>query len=120
MQVFLLKEGKDHKGNKSMTVQPHVALAITKIICRLQEPVVTVHYRNHLFVNLVIRVISTMKNRDTSSRDIARECLAKMISTMGMAALKAVLYELQYMLKEGTTHIYVDDGHVIDVVIVLL
>ena len=46
-------------------------------------------------------MISTLKNRDTSSRDIARECLAKMITTMGLVALKAVLYELQYMLKEG-------------------
>ena len=96
-----MKEGKDHKGNKNQTVQPHVALAITKIICRLEEPVVSIHYRNHLFVNLIIRVISTLKNRDTSSRDIARECLAKMITTMGLVALKAVLYELQYMLKEG-------------------
>jgi hypothetical protein len=102
VQVFLLKSGKDHKGNATKVVQPHVALALTKLIQRLQEPVVTAHYKHNLFVNLVIRVVSTLKNNhDTTGRDVARDCLAKMVSTLGLASLKSVLYELQYALKEG-------------------
>ena len=34
VKVFLLKEEKDHKGNKSKTVRPMVALALTKLISR--------------------------------------------------------------------------------------
>ena len=101
VQVFLLKEGKDHKGHTTRTVQPHVALALTKLIQRLEEPVVTALYKHNLFTNLVIRVISTLKSHDTSGRDAARDCLAKMITTLGLGSLKSVLFELQYALKEG-------------------
>ena len=34
--VFLLKEDTDHKGNKSKTVRPMVALALTKLVARLE------------------------------------------------------------------------------------
>jgi hypothetical protein len=34
VKVFLLKDEKDHKGNKSKTVRPVVALALTKLISR--------------------------------------------------------------------------------------
>jgi hypothetical protein len=34
VKVFLLKEEKDHKGNKSKTVRPMVALALTALIAR--------------------------------------------------------------------------------------
>lgn len=101
VQVFLLKNGKDHKGNATRTVQPHVALALTKLIERLQEPVVTAQYKHNLFVNLVIRVVSTLKSHDTSGRDTARDCLAKMVLTLGLRSLKAVIFELQFALKEG-------------------
>ena len=101
VQVFLLKDGKDHKGHATRTVQPHVALALTKLIQRLEEPVVTTLYKHNLFTNLVIRVISTLKSHDTSGRDAARDCLAKMITTLGLGSLKSVLFELQFALKEG-------------------
>ena len=40
--VFLLKEDTDHKGNKSKTVRPMVALALTKLVARL-EVIVSLH-----------------------------------------------------------------------------
>lgn len=101
VKVFLLKEGKDHKGNKNHTVQPHVALALTKLIKRLEPPVVPETFRSHLFVNLVISVVQTLKSRDSDSRDVARDSLAKMISTLGISYMKPVFYELQMILKEG-------------------
>eukprot|EP01034_Spumella_vulgaris_P023353 gene23353-29566_t len=101
VKIFLLKEEKDHKGNKSHTVQPHVALALTKLIRRLEAPVVSEAFRSHLFTNLVISVVTTLKSRDASARDIARESLSRMISTLGLGSMKSVFYELTMILKEG-------------------
>eukprot|EP01038_Epipyxis_sp_PR26KG_P008131 gene8131-11009_t len=101
VKVFLLKEQKDHKGNKTFVVQPHVALALTKLIHRFRPPFITPKYKLSLFNNLIISVINTLKSRDTTIRDIARDCLSKMILSIGLDYLKPVLYELQHILKEG-------------------
>ena len=101
VQVFLLKDEKDHKGIDSKVVRTGIAVALTKLICRLQAPVVPEKKKLALFMNLVIRVVGTLKSRDTSARDQARDSLSKMIITMGMAFLKPVIYELQHSLIEG-------------------
>jgi hypothetical protein len=101
VKVFLLKEEKDHKGNKSKTVRPMVALALTKLISRLHAPVVSEDVKSNLFSSLVIRVVDTLRSRDSAARDAARESLAKMVLTMGLSSLNAVLYELQHSLTEG-------------------
>ncbi|KAJ1424145.1 hypothetical protein B484DRAFT_100216, partial [Ochromonadaceae sp. CCMP2298] len=101
VQVFLLKETLDHKNNKAKEVQPLVALALVKLIKRLEEPVVTSQYKKDLFTNLVIRVTSTLKSRDTGTRDVARDCLAKMVLSLGLQSLDGVIVELQFALKEG-------------------
>lgn len=101
VKVFLLKEEKDHKGNKSKTVRPMVALALTKLISRLHAPVVSEDVKSNLFSSLVIRVVDTLRSRDSAARDAARESLAKMVMTMGLGSLNAVLYELQHSLTEG-------------------
>ena len=101
VKVFLLKEEKDHKGNKSKTVRPMVALALTKLISRLHAPVVSEDVKSNLFSSLVIRVVDTLRSRDSAARDAARESLAKMVLTMGLGSLNAVLYELQHSLTEG-------------------
>lgn len=100
VRVFLLKEEEDHKGNKSKTVRPHVAVALTKLVCRLQAPVVPERRKMGYFVNLVISVIGTLKSRDTSARDAARDSLSRMVLTMGMASLRSVIYEVRVILLE--------------------
>ena len=101
VKVFLLKEEKDHKGNKSKTVRPMVALALTKLISRLHAPVVSEETKNNLFTSLVIRVVDTLRSRDSAARDAARNSLQQMVLTMGMSSLKGVIYELQHSLTEG-------------------
>ena len=101
VKVFLLKEEKDHKGNKSKTVRPMVALALTKLISRLHSPVVSEEKRNTLFTSLVIRVVDTLRSRDSQARDAARSSLSQMVQTMGLSSLKTVIYELQHSLTEG-------------------
>lgn len=98
---FLLKDEKDHKGGKSRTVRTQVAVALTKLVSRLQPPVVSVQKKIGYFMNLVISVIGTMKSRDTSARDSARESLSKMVLTMGISSLYPVISEMQHMLTEG-------------------
>jgi hypothetical protein len=51
---------------------------------RLHAPIVSDANKNVLFASLVIRVVDTLRSRDSSSRDAARESLAKMVQTMGM------------------------------------
>ena len=101
VKVFLLKEEKDHKGNKSKTVRPMVALALTKLISRLHAPVVSEEKKSTLFASLVIRVVDTLRSRDSSARDAARDSLSKMVITMGLGSLNTVIYELQHSLTEG-------------------
>jgi hypothetical protein len=101
VKVFLLKEEKDHKGNKSKTVRPMVALALTKLISRLHAPVVSDEKKSTLFSSLVIRVVDTLRSRDSQARDSARDSLAKMVQTMGLSSLNTVIYELQHSLTEG-------------------
>ena len=101
VKVFLLKEEKDHKGNKSKTVRPMVALALTKLISRLHAPVVSDEKKSTLFASLVIRVVDTLRSRDSQARDAARSSLSQMVQTMGLSSLKTVIYELQHSLTEG-------------------
>lgn len=101
VKVFLLKDDRDHKGNKSQTVRPQVAVALTKLICQLQPPVVSEEKKLGYFTNLVINVVGTLRSRDASARDAARDSLAKMILTTGMHSLYTVIYELRHLLTEG-------------------
>lgn len=101
VKVFLLKDEKDHKGNKSQTVRPQVAVALTKLVCQLQPPVVSEEKKLGYFTNLVISVVGTLRSRDASARDAARDSLAKMIQTMGLHSLYTVIYELRHLLIEG-------------------
>ena len=101
LRVFLLKDERDHKGNKTKTVRPQMAIALTKLICRLKPPVVSEQKRMGYFINLVISVSGTLRSRDASARDLARQSLSEMVVTMGLDSLKPVIFELRHMLKEG-------------------
>lgn len=99
--VFLLNEQKDHKGNKMKVIRPMVVVAMTKLIKRLEMPAVSKEQKAALMHGLIVKVVGTLKVRDASARDIARDSLAKMILTVGMGTLHPVLYELQQQLTEG-------------------
>eukprot|EP01041_Mallomonas_annulata_P001346 gene1346-2596_t len=101
VRQFLVKQERDHNGNKSTVVRTQVALALTKLIKRLQPPIVSEQQKLDLFTNLVITVIGTMKSRDVSARDTARDSLSKMVATVGMEFLQPVLHELSHNLTEG-------------------
>lgn len=101
VKVFLLKNEKDHKGNNNKVVRTAVAVALTKLINRLQEPHVTAENKRSLFTSLVIAVVDTLKSRDTATRDKARESLSKMALTMGLVSLEPILYELKHSLTDG-------------------
>jgi hypothetical protein len=78
-----------------------VAVALTKLVARLGAPTVSKEKSDDLFMSLVIRVVSTLRSKDASARDAARESLAKMVQTAGVDSLYAVIYELEHSLKEG-------------------
>lgn len=101
VKQFLLKSVKDHKGNKTEQVQPNIAVALTNLLLHLQPPVVSHDERMTLFSSLVMKIVNTLKSRDSDIRDAARHCLAKMISILGMGALRAVVFELHSNLREG-------------------
>ena len=101
VKVFLLKHVKDHKGNNNKVVRTAVAVALTKLVKRLQEPFVSAENKRSLFTSLVIAVVDTLKSRDTSTRDKARESLSKMAFTMGLSSLEPILYELKHALNDG-------------------
>lgn len=101
IRAYLFKEETNPKGVKVKVVRSQVAVALTKLIRRLNPPLVTQEQKNTLFSNLVINVISTLKGPDVTARDLARESLAKMVQAMGMEYLYTVLNELKHMLKEG-------------------
>lgn len=101
VKVYLLKEGTDHKGNKTKTVRTLVALALTKLLKRLEPPVISREKKNTIFLNLVMNIVTTLKCKDSSARDAARESLSKMVLTMGMDSLKVVLYEFNHTLASG-------------------
>jgi len=99
--VFLLSEQKDHKGKQMKVIRPMVVVAMTKLIKRLEMPAVSKEQKAALLHGLIVKVVGTLKVRDASARDIARDSLAKMVLTMGMGSLHPVLYELQQQLTEG-------------------
>lgn len=101
VRVFLLKEDVDQKGNKTKVVRPAIAVAIAKLVMKLNAHVISDDKKTAIFKNLIISVIGTLRSRDVAVRDLARDSLAKIINTMGLAVLYEVIYELQHMLKEG-------------------
>ena len=98
---FMLKDEKDHKGNKTQTVRTLVVVALVKLLKRLEPPIVSVEKINTQFTSLVMTIVGTLKSRDSSARDMARDSLARMVNTMGISSLYLVLHELQHSLGEG-------------------
>ena len=101
VRVFLLKDVKDHKGSESKTVRPLVAVALVKLISKLQAPLVSDERKEAFLDNLILNVVSVLKSRDSDARDAARESLGKMVQTYGMRLLRRVLFELDKSMKEG-------------------
>lgn len=101
LKRYLLKEVKDHKGNKTKLVQPHIAIAMTNLLKHLTPPIIPNTMRNNLLSGMVITVVNTLKSRDSDVRDAARQCLAKIVMTLGLSSLHTIIFELQSNLREG-------------------
>jgi hypothetical protein len=101
VKSFLIKPGKDHTGNKSEIVRPLIAVALVKLLKRFEPPLLSKEKKNGMLTNLVLNIVNTLKGKDSAARDMARDSLAKMVSTMGLDSLKLVLTELKHGLPEG-------------------
>lgn len=101
VRVFLLKDEKDHKGNDSKTVRPLVAVALAKLIARLEPPLVSDSKKRSLIENLILNVVGVLKSRDSDARDAARDSLGRIVTSLGMSQLHPVLFELDKSLQEG-------------------
>jgi U3 small nucleolar RNA-associated protein 20 len=102
VKVYLLKDSVDQKGEKCKVVRPHIAVAMAKIVNKLEPPIViSSAERDGIFRNLVMTIINTLRSRDVAVRDTARTCLAKIIMTAGLESLPMVLHELASVLVEG-------------------
>lgn len=101
VKSFLIKHGKDHTGGKTEVVRPLVAVALIKLLKRLEPPLLSNEKRNGMFINLVLNVINTLKTKDSAARDVARDSLAKMVTSMGLESLGLVLNELKHSLSQG-------------------
>jgi U3 small nucleolar RNA-associated protein 20 len=101
VKSFLIKHGKDHTGGKTEIVRPLIAVALIKLLKRFEPPLLSQEKRNGLFTNLVLNVVNTLKTKDSAARDMARESLAKMVTSMGLESLGLVLDELSHSLSQG-------------------
>lgn len=95
-ESFLVKERVDSRGSKSKTIRPSVVLALVKLFQKL--PVQTFEAK----LPQLIKVISTsLKNRDSKERDIARETMAKIASSIDLKHLPLILSDLSITLSHG-------------------
>jgi U3 small nucleolar RNA-associated protein 20 len=101
VKSFLIKHGKDHTGSKTEIVRPLIAVALIKLLKRFEPPLLSKEKRNGMFTNLVLNVVNTLKTKDSAARDMARDSLAKMVTSMGLESLGLVLNELKHSLSQG-------------------
>lgn len=103
VKLFLLKDVKDQKGEKTKQIRPQIAVALTKIVKQLQPPIIiSQSEKDTMFRSLIITIINTLRSRDNSVRDIARSCLVKIASTMGLQhSFYLIIHELTTLLTEG-------------------
>ena len=96
VESFLVKERIDNRGSKSNLIRPSVVLALVKLFQKL--PTQTFEAK----LPQLIKVISTsLKNKDSKERDIARETMAKMASSIGMKYLPLIISDLSFTLSHG-------------------
>ena len=91
-----MKEKIDNRGSKSKTIRPSVVLALVKLFQKL--PTQTFEAK----LPQLIKVISTtLKNKDSNDRDVARETMAKIASSLDLKYLPLILSDLSVTLSHG-------------------
>ena len=96
VESFLVKEKKDKKGSTVKSIRSSVVLALMKLFQKFP-----VHAFESKLPKLITVVCNALKNKDSNTRDIARDTLSKMVVGLDMKYLPLVLTELSVSLSEG-------------------
>lgn len=96
VESFLVKEKVDKKGYKFKSIRSSVVLALMKLFQKFP----TSAFETKL-PKLITVVCNALKNKDSNTRDIARETLSRMVVGLDMKYLPLVLTELSVSLSEG-------------------
>lgn len=91
-----MKEKVDNSGSKTKSIRASVVLALVKLFEKL--PSLTFEAK----LPQLIKVVSnSLKNRDSNERDIARETMAKIVSSLDLKYLPIILSDLSVTLNHG-------------------
>ncbi|CAM9407566.1 unnamed protein product [Choristocarpus tenellus] len=96
LRGLLTSEEKIKAGGFGKVLRAPVALALLKLARRLPETVFKLHLQP-----LLLAVCSTLRSRDSSVRDTARDTLCKIARDLGPAYLKQIVTELKTCLVTG-------------------
>jgi len=96
IESLLIKEKVERSGSVIKTLRSPIALALVKLHQKLPR---------HIFEARLPRLLTIacggLKNRDSSTRIVARETLAKIAASIGVQYLSEVIRELAVALSEG-------------------
>jgi U3 small nucleolar RNA-associated protein 20 len=91
-----LKDKTHDRGSKSKTIRPPVVLALVKLFQKLPTQIFEAKLPQ------LIKVISTtLKNKDSNDRDVARETMAKIASSVDIKYLPILISDISVTLSNG-------------------
>lgn len=96
VESFLVKEKVDKHGSKVKSIRSSVVLALMKLFQKF--PIDAFESK---LPKLITVVCNALKNKESNTRDIARDTLSKMVVGVDMKYLPLVLTELSVSLSEG-------------------
>lgn len=96
VETLLQKEKQDNRGSKSKGIRPSVVLALVKLFQKLP----TQTFESKL-PQLIKIITTTLKNKDSNDRDVARETMAKIASSLDLKYLPLILSDLSVTLSHG-------------------
>lgn len=96
VESFLTKEKIDRRGIKSKCIRPSVVLALVKLFQKLPTKIFEAKLPQ------LIKIISTtLRNKDSNEREVARDTMAKIASSLDMKYLPLILSDLSITLSHG-------------------
>ena len=96
VEAFLVKEKTDRSGTKTKSIRASVVLALVKLFQKLPT-----HTFEEKLPRLIKVVSSALRNRDSNERDIARDTMAKIASSLDMKYLPLILSDISVSLSFG-------------------
>ena len=96
VEAFSIKEKVDKHGSKVKTLRASVVLALMKLFQKFPTDAFEAK-----LPKLITIVCNALKNKDSNTRDIARETMSKMAVGLDMKYLPLILTELSVSLSEG-------------------